>query len=611
MQTAITNKLYDAFLAGFEAPFTGSIPQWLNKHVSFPDGSPKPGKFDIGICPWLNDVYAAIQDPSIEVVIMEGAAQTYKTGVTETIIPYWIVNDPAKILRIHHTKDIADNFTKTRLLPLLNNCEPVKALMPSHKGKQSTDLIVFPHMDLTITGPSENFQHGFSVQRLTIDEAHLLNEPGLFEKLFRRTDQYKGKRKIVISSTPGATEYKQGKLVGDELALLVNSGRIYRRAWKCPNCEQYQIWKWSRKREDGTYSGINWGDKVKDKDHATDIEATSDKAMLECHYCKHRLKDSPITRIELEQTAKYECIKSSGNAKIVTYQWPAWVAPHNSFKDACIQYLKAKSMADAHVFLPLTEFTQQVAGEESDIKTQKVSSKLVYVPFNSNESWPEEKFRFMGVDLQADGRRPYMITAFDALGNARVINYGVAYSWIEIEQIAIKYKVQKPDGNNAHFVGVDCGHDWSGVAKESVRHGIDLEFEDNGQQWKEHFGWLILRGEHKDWFLWEDDIKRVVSPQSWYDAGQDIPPARLHFWSNKSLKNLVASIRDGHNTLKLAINTQDEALQRQLYSEYPDEHGNWKEKSKENHWWDCLNMTYAMGILAGIPFYGKETQVKS
>jgi hypothetical protein len=231
--------------------------------------------------------------------------------------------------------------------------------------------------------------------------------------------------------------------------------------------------------------------------------------------------------------------------------------------------------------------------------------------FDSNAEWPEEKYRFMGVDLQGDGRRYYMIVAFDSVGNGRVISYGVCHSWLEVEQLAIKHKVQKADGENAHFVGIDCGYDWPEVAKESVRHGVDKIFNENGSDWKERFGWLCLRGDGKENFIWDDGIKRVVSPQGWYDTIPDSPPARYHFWSNKSVKNLVASIRDGHNKIKLAINTQDENLHRQLYSEYPDAEGNWKEASKENHLWDCLCECYAMGILAGIPFLGEDSTPKN
>jgi len=156
-----------------------------------------------------------------------------------------------------------------------------------------------------------------------------------------------------------------------------------------------------------------------------------------------------------------------------------------------------------------------------------------------------------------------------------------------------------------------CGYDWRGVAQESVRHGVDVEFEDGGHKWKERFGWLCLRGEGKESFKWDDGISRPVSPQQPYSEGMEGAPARVYYWSNKSIKNLVAAIRDGNNKLKLTVNTTDETLQRQLYSEYPDEHGNWKEKSSENHWWDTLCMAYVMATLAGIPFLGESVSVKN
>jgi hypothetical protein len=607
MQRTVSNKLYDLFLSSFEPPFTGSIPQWLNKNVSFPDSSPNPGPFDIGLSPWLKDVYTAIQNPEIEIIILRGASQTFKTGVTETIIPYWIINDPAKVLRIHHTRDVSKHFTKTRLMPMLRSCAPVAALLGKLKDKASTDLIVLPNMEITITGPTENFQHGFSAQRLTIDEAHLIDDPGIFEKLIHRTDQFKGKRKIIISTTPGTETYKSDTLVGDELSLLVDSGRIVRRAWKCPGCGEYNIWHWSSKREDGTYSGIIWGKPVLSSEGKIDVNKTSDNAKLECHYCRKQIDDKPEERIKLEQSAIYLPTKDTGNPKVLTFEWPAWVAPRNSFKDSCLTFFKAKEQSDSRVYGPMQEFIQQVAGESWNNRQVTVKSKLKYISYNSDTEWKDEKFRFLTCDLQGDGRRYWMVIAFDAYGNGRLIAYGCCNSWQELDDIAVKYKVQQADGHNAHFVGVDCGYDWRAVAQESVRHGIDVDTGDGNY---ERFGWLCLRGEHKDTFQWEDGVKRVVSEQQWYDAGENFPAARVYFWSNKSIKTLVASIRDGHNKLTLSINNNDESLQRHLYSEYPDEKGDWIEKSSINHWWDTLCMAYAMGLLAGIPFLGENAAVK-
>jgi hypothetical protein len=237
---------------------------------------------------------------------------------------------------------------------------------------------------------------------------------------------------------------------------------------------------------------------------------------------------------------------------------------------------------------------------------------LTFQKFDSLGEWAEEKFRFMEIDVQGNSLWYWMITAFDAAGNARLIKYGEAHSWPELEQISITHKVVLPTGERAHHVGVDGNYMTGDVAKQTVLRGVDdVTTDAEGNQWREHFGWLMFRGDDRKRFKWPDGIERAIGPQEWYSEGfaEDLPPARQHWWSNYAIKNLVASIRDGHNKLKLVVNTTDENLNAQLYSEYPDEFGNWKQKSADNHFWDTLCMAYAHGLLAGIPFLGADEKV--
>ncbi len=214
MQATVRDNLLSRFYDNFELPFTGSIPEWLHKHVIFDDGK----SFNIGICPWLNDIFAAIQDPSVEVVILEGAAGTYKTGVLDQILCWWVINDSGKVLRIHHRDEVAKDFVKTRVLPILENCKPVKALYGDKKITATNNLILFPHMDFKASGPSEKIQFGYSSKYLQIDEAQNIEEP--FDNYFKRVRKNYGRTKVIVSSTPGETKYQNEKLIGDELPII-------------------------------------------------------------------------------------------------------------------------------------------------------------------------------------------------------------------------------------------------------------------------------------------------------------------------------------------------------------------------------------------------------
>jgi hypothetical protein len=593
MVQEIKRSLISDFLETYQSPFSGSMPEWNVENLTI-DGK----KFDTGICPWFDEIYKAIQDPSVKVVIIQGAAGLFKTGFQNSVTAFWMVNDPGKILQIYKTDEIGKDFAKTRLLPMLNKCEAITSINGGADVKMNGSLILLPHMDVKISGPSDKIQDGYSCKYLQIDDGQKLDEEGIFPTLFRRVRKnYKG-TKVVVTATCGEKFYKRGKLAGGQLALLVHAGQIFRRSWCCPSCNKYQVHRFSRprdeKKRDTTYSGINWDD-VKKPDGSLDVPKTAATAKLECHFCSHKVDDTEINKIKLEKSARYELIEDGGDPTIRTFQIPAWVAPFNSYADAAAKYIRAKEQADARLFEQLKQWKEEIAAEEWEGNRAPVLGS-----FNISDSTaplPNEKL-FMAVDVQeTEHWKYYLIVGYDdTLKKARIVHHGRHHDFSGIRDEAVKFGVMKENGENAHFVGVDCGYDRDNVFRACVKNGYDYEIEISGERFLQRKNWLCLRGDgNRDSYVWEDGIRRLVSEPDIYETDGEVP-ALVFYWTGDKVKNIVASIRDGHNPWKLYV-PADEALHRQLHSESPNENGHWEEDSKENHWWDCLCMTYAMKLL--------------
>jgi hypothetical protein len=608
MQREVKQVLINAFLNSYQPPFSGSIPQFLiQKKVR------EKGKvFDTGTCPWLNDIYEAIQDPKVRVVIVQGATGLYKTAFKNSVLTYWVCNDSAPIIHINKTDQIGKDAAKIDLLPMLNSCTASVAMNGGHKIELNDTLIQFPHLTIKISGPSDKIQDGYSCKYMTIDDPQKFEEEDIFPTLFRRVRKNFRGTKVLITATGCDITYQKGKIVASELAKLVYQGKIYRRSWCCPSCGKYQVHEFSTPRDpknkDTTFSGIRWN-KVLKEDGTIDINKTAATSWLECHYCCHKIEDLADNRIKLEKSSSYALIEDGGDPTIKTFQLPGWIAPFNTYADIAAKWLNAKDLFDQRIYEPMSKWKKEVAAE--NWKTNFIGSYNTFATHDTNEPNPNEVV-FMGVDIQETESWKYWLVlgVSEEVNKARVIAFGRCHDWGGIQDAAVKHGVMLPDGQNAYHVGVDVGHRTREVCEELVKHGYDYPCEMNGEKGTLRKTWLGLRGDSykRENYLWsEDGIRRFVSEaEVWEGDGET--PAIVHFWIGDQIKNIIASVRDGYNKLKLTIpapqNKEEETLLRQLHSESPNEKGHWEEDSKENHLWDCLSMCYVLYTLYKV---AKET----
>lgn len=610
MDIEVKADLIKSFYENFEPPFQGEVYEWAAKNIVLPSNYAIGGALDIvNLSPYLIEPYKDLLRDTVEEIILSSARQTFKSGFVESTLAYIICNDPGPVLKVHQTKEVADTFTLGRLIPLFQSCKPLSALLEDNKKSIRKDGIYLPHMSCKITGPSENFLHGYTARYLFIDELHLADSygKGAVKKLIGRTDAFTGKkRKIIITSTPGVN--------GDLLADEINKGLIYRWSWKCPqsDCQQYQPWYWNKQRGEtgGEGDGITW-DKVKNSDGSYNYEATGATARLVCCHCHKSIEDTKQNRLLLNRTGKYTCVKAGGDSSIKTYQWPAFVNPEITFRSAVVQYLQAKQKFKfTYNDDDLITFYQHVLGEEWNRRRNAFKSKILVENYDPDTVWPEEAYRVMGVDNQRlQSAKYYVIRAFDKQGNSRKICSGHVNSWDEIERIYKEYKVP------IHQVFVDCGYQETKgeIYAESVKRGNDVEYADGNYRWKERVGWTCLMGEGKKLYKHADNVTRYYSEPIAQDSGAGLPPARMHLWTNYAIKNILAALRDGKGAVKWSTDKTDNDYIAQLYSEELVDVENkktgmieqaWKCKNDNNHFWDCECMIIVGALMLGIPLQG-------
>lgn len=601
MNQAVQKTLIDSFAECFQSPFSGSISQWSSKNLSLPEVFSIAGKVDLSLSPYLAQPLDDFINPEIRSVHLSMARRIGKTLITECFLAYTLVERPGPVIRVHQSDPAADQATKTRLLPIFKACPLIAPMLPKIPYTKDR-LIHFPHTFIKITGAHENPAASTGARYLILDEPHLYSK-GLIQKFIGRTDDFAGKRKIIVCSTPNS--------IGTELYNYYNLGQIFEWHWLCESCRKYNTWEWSKEREDGTYGGINWETVLKQDSDETNIAESAKTVCLECFHCRAKVKDTPTNRHNLNANGKYLCTKLDGDPAARAYQCPQFVNVNMSFESFVIEYLNAKKMQRIGINDDMVTFVTEKLGRFYKAEPSMDVSKIMRGDYSINENTPLDRnyVRIMSVDVQRKGEvKYYVIRDWHKNGNeSKRITFGVCKDWNELDAVAKKWHV-KPI-----CVGIDSGDGeyTTEVYYQCVLHGQLLKT--NGRlEWP---CWLALKGRHETSWQHKDGVKRIYKEKGVGDPEFPLNHklkgivCPLYLWSNYSVKSILMKLRDNQvKGVKWMVDYYDPEYERQMQSEalmdvinkktgMPEPR--WKKVSNDNEYLDCEAQNLTMAILAG------------
>jgi phage terminase large subunit GpA-like protein len=256
----------------YAAPPRMPLAEWADKYRRLsPEAAAMPGKWRTSNEPMARGVMNAMTEPLVEKVSAMCAAQILKTEFLLNTAAYYIHGDPAPILMVQPTVDMAEAFSKDRVAPMVRDTPVLRKLITS-KSRDSSDTILqkaFPGGRLTMTGANAPASLASRPIRIVLcDEvdrypasAGREGDPvGLAEK---RTTTFFN-RKIALVSTPtvkGESRIEASYEEGDQRKFYV----------PCPHCGVRQVLEWA---------GVKWG-KNEEGEH------DPDSAHYECRTDAH------------------------------------------------------------------------------------------------------------------------------------------------------------------------------------------------------------------------------------------------------------------------------------------------------------------------------------
>ena len=241
-------RLVDRLWAQYFAPPADlSVAEWADGRLLLPkEMSAEPGPFRLERTPYLRKIFEDLADPSIEEIVLMFATQLGKSTAVLALLSYVVDHDPAPVMLVLPTLDVAKKFSKQRIAPLIAANDMLSGKIADARARDSDNTLLvkgFAGGMLVITGA--NAPSGLAsmpAKILLLDEvddypedAGGQGEPTAIATA--RQDTFT-RRKRVKSSSPKRPKGRSMIEAGFEQG----TGERYYVA--CPDCSAMQTLRW-------------------------------------------------------------------------------------------------------------------------------------------------------------------------------------------------------------------------------------------------------------------------------------------------------------------------------------------------------------------------------
>lgn len=133
-----------------------SVSRWADNHRMLSSGiSAEPGKWKTSRAPYQKDIMNAFTESGIHRVVVKSSSQIGKSDMMNNVIGRFAHLDPCAIMMIQPTIDMAQDYSKTRIAPMIRDTKVLNNLFYDVKSRDANNTIlskVFPGGRLIMCG---------------------------------------------------------------------------------------------------------------------------------------------------------------------------------------------------------------------------------------------------------------------------------------------------------------------------------------------------------------------------------------------------------------------------------------------------------------------------
>ena len=348
----------------FRPPKKQTVSEWADENrVLVSESSAEPGRWRTDRAPYQREIMDAFTQPGISEIVIMASAQVGKSEIELNMMGYAIDNDPGPILYVQPTDDVAEDYSKRRIAPMLSACPSLREKVHKAKGRDAANTITmktFAGGSLAIIGA--NSPAGLAskpVRYIFFDETDRFpvsagTEGDPIELAERRTETFRHNRKMVKTSTPtikGVSKIEKAYQRGTQEEWHV----------ECPHC--------------GEYSYLRFEDIRFEKEEFFDDNGEKNYRVLSVHWrcpsCngetgEHEAKRCPAKWVSKNPDAIHNGIRS--------FRLNAFMSPWSDWKDLVLKFLNAKDDPEA-----LKVFYNTFLGETWEVRDRSGTAETLHM----------------------------------------------------------------------------------------------------------------------------------------------------------------------------------------------------------------------------------------
>jgi phage terminase large subunit GpA-like protein len=325
-----TINLFRRILKTVAPPLDIKPSGWAEQNLVLNESALSNGKWRPDTAPWQPEIMDAVKDPTVEKIVIMSASQGGKNVIVNTIIGYYVDVDPCPIMLIEPSLELAEDYSKRRLAPLISDTRVLREKIHEAKSRDSNNTILlklFPGGSLNLVGANSPRSLASKPIRVVIAdeidgfELSAGKEGDPLKLADRRSTTYWNRKKIYVS-TPvlaGFSRIEQEFLKGTQERWNI----------ECPNCGDYQY--------------INMqGIKFKHEQDAKGNYKAWD-ITFQCPACLEKFDEYTWK----QQPGKWVAYNPAAK-KVRSFHWNAFIYPWGSWEDIVLEWLTVKKDPEQH-----------------------------------------------------------------------------------------------------------------------------------------------------------------------------------------------------------------------------------------------------------------------
>lgn len=402
-----------------------TVSEWAGKYRFLDErSSSMPGKWKNEMTPYLVGIMDEFNNYQTEKIVFCKCTQLGGTEALNNMICFSVAQDPAPMMIVYPTSELADSVVEQRIKPMLKASKETKKHFKERNSNKKE--LQFDNMYISIVGsnsPSELASR--PIRYLFLDEVDKYpneskKEADPISLAVERTKTFNN-RKIYMCSTPTT---RTGHIWEEKEKADIEKHYFV----PCPHCGEFIELKFSQ---------IRWPDDNEKLSAADKAEF----AQYICQECGSTINDSD--KMEMLQKGEWRTVKENTKfTKTVAFWINTLYSPFTRFSQIAKAYLIAKDDTEA-----LHNFTNSWLAEpweDTKLKTnaETVMERQTDLPEFVVPEWT--RLLTAGVDVQ-EASLYYIIRAWGEYLTSQLVTRGQVTSFRDIERI-MNLEYMKPDG---------------------------------------------------------------------------------------------------------------------------------------------------------------------